>query len=119
MIVLSGKKKVDLNQYDHVWYVTTTNPGMRVGCEHHPELAAPMKLHTDICRGLISEEEFCTHYVKMLRTPEKQLLILDLVSRSEMGEWFQLIFYEDDMRDGERKYFYEILKEHTENVRIE
>lgn len=119
MIMLSGKNKVDTELYDHVWYVTTTCPRMRVGCEHHPELAIDYAFHLAICKGQITESEFVEEYIKELTSPPKLSHLKELVKRSEAGEWFQLIFYEDSMNEGERKHLFSILKKMTDNVDIE
>lgn len=116
MIMLSGKRKVNFDLYDNVWYVTTTCPGMKVGCEHHPELAASKeagKLYS------IDPKLFYDQYVKELTSEPKVTYLKDVVKRSDAGEWFQFIFYEDDPTDGERPYMYDILKNMTSNVYIE
>ena len=119
MIMLSGKKKVDCMQYDHVWYVTTTCPAMKQGCEHHPELAASKEAH-NLCYGPNSNhEEFYKRYVAELTSEPKISLLKDIVRRSDAGEWFQLVFYEDDSNEGERPYLYSILKGLTNDVHIE
>jgi hypothetical protein len=117
--MLSGKKQVDCQQYDHVWYVTHTCPGMKTGCEHHPELAASKKTcnlcyppHTDL-------DLFYKEYVRELTSEPRISKLKQIVERSEAGEWFQLIFYEDDPNDGERPYMYKILKQLTNDVYIE
>ena len=119
MIMLSSKNKVDCQQYDHVWYCTTTCPGMRQGCEHHPELAGSRELHALWYKGGFSEEELYAMYVKEMSTSDKLLNLLEVIRRSDNGEWFQLIFYENDKNDGERKYLYDIIKKYTDNVYIE
>lgn len=119
MIMLSGKNKVDCSQYDHVWYVTCTCPGMRQGCEHHPELAASKETHS-LCFGANPNfEEFYKQYVKEMITEPILSRLKDLVKHSEDGEWFQLVFYEDSPEEGERPYLYAILRAMTEKVFIE
>lgn len=118
MIQLSGKNNVDMQLYDHVWYVTSTCPGMRVGCEHHPELAASKEL-SKLCYGDNPDfDAFYKGYVAELTSEPKISYLRNVVRRSEAGEWFQLIFYEDDPKDGERPYMYEILKTMTNEVYI-
>lgn len=119
MIMLSGKNSVDTSLYDHVWYVTTTCPGMRTGCEHHPELAVSLNTHLAISRGLITPEKFIEQYLAELKSEPKASYLRELVERSEAGEWFQLVFYEDDPDAGERPYMYSLLKGMTDNVYIE
>ena len=119
MIMLSGKKKVDCRTYDHVWYATTTCPGMRTGCEHHPEIAGSKKLEALFYEGKKSPDEIYAMYVEELTSEPKISYLRELVRRSEAGEWFQLIFYEDSPTEGERPYMYAILKEMTSEVFIE
>lgn len=119
MIMLSGKRKVDCETYDHVWYATTTCPGLKVGCEHHPELAGSKKLEALFYAGVKPAEEIYATYVQELTSEPKISHLRELVRRSEAGEWFQLIFYEDSPTDGERPYMYDILKEMTSEVYIE
>ena len=119
MIMLSGKNKVDMSQYDHVWYVTTTCPGMKVGCEHHPELAGSMEIGK-LCYGPNADfDEFYRRYVAELTSEPKISYLREVVKRSEAGEWFQLVFYENEPTDGERPYMYKILKSMTDEVYIE
>lgn len=119
MITLTGKNKVDTSMYDHVWYTTTSNPGMRVGCEHHPELAASLNLHCAILDGAITEDMFIEKYISEMTSHPKIDALLEVIKRSDAGEWFQFIFYEDSAEDGERKYLYDILKQYTNNVTLE
>lgn len=121
MITLSGKNKVQMDLYDHVWYATTTCPGMRIGCEHHPEIAGSYEIGKYCIPGRpeYDEERFYVEYVKELSSEPKISYLRDIVRRSENGEWFQLVFYEDDPNDGERKYMYQILKQMTNKLRIE
>lgn len=117
MIVLTSIYAVDCTTFDHVWYVTTTCPGMRVGCEHHPELAASKYAHSLYYNGDV--DGFYKTYVKELSTAPKLNDLLEVIRRSDLGEWFQFIFYEKDPTDGERPYLYAIIKKYTDNVRIE
>lgn len=120
MIMLSGREKIDYEQYDHVWYATTTCPGMPMGCEHHPELAGSYDIGVYCMPGEnYNPELFYSKYVEELTTEPKLSYLKDLVRRSENGEWFQLIFYEKNPTDGERPYLYDILKGMTNDVFIE
>ena len=119
MIMLSGKNKVDCSLYDNVWYVTCTCPGMRQGCEHHPELAASKQTEALCYADQPDFDLFYKRYVEELTSEPKFSYLKEVVRRSEAGEWFQLIFYEDDPTDGERPYMYEILKKLTDKVSIE
>lgn len=116
MIMLSGKNKVQFDMYDHVWYATTTCPHMRVGCEHHPEIAGSYAIWK-YCEH--DEDRFYREYIREMTTEPKISRLKEIVKRSDAGEWFQLIFYEDDPNTGERPYLYKILKELTDNVEIE
>ena len=100
MIVLTSIYKVDCESFDHVWYVTTTNPGMRVGCEHHPELAASKEAGKLYYAG--DEKGFYEAYVRELTHAPKLGYLMEVIRRSELGEWFQLVFYEKEPTDGER-----------------
>lgn len=118
MIMLSGKKKVDVNLYDYVFFATTTCPGMPVGCIHRPDLAAPKSWERLCYNG--ETERFLEMYESMWHTDlDKINALRDLVELSESGKWIQLVFYEDDCNDGERPILYKILKEWTSNVKIE
>lgn len=119
MIMLSGVDKIDFQQYDMVWYVTTTCPNMCVGCEHHPELAASKNLYK-YCYGDNKDlNKFYEEYCKELTSEPKLSNLKKLVEMSNRGMWVQLIFYEKDMHDGERLYMYNILKKLTANVYVE
>lgn len=121
MIMLSGRNKIDTETYDHCWFATTTCPHMGPGCEHHPEIAGSW----DIGKYCIpdhpeyNEKLFYEKYVEEMTSSPKINHLREIVRRSEAGEWFQLIFYELDPKDGERPYLYNILKGMTDNVRIE
>lgn len=121
MIMLSPRSKTDLELYDHVWYVTTSAPGIKSGCEHHPELAGSYEIgkycipdHPEY-----DEKKFYELYVKELTSMPKLGYLQDVVRRSEAGEWFQFVFYEEPPTDGERPYMFKILKGMTDQVEIE
>lgn len=117
MIVLTSIYKIDCETFDNVWYCTTTCPGLRVGCEHHPELAASREAGKIFYSG--DEKGFYDAYVREMTHAPKLGYLMEVIRRSDLGEWFQLIFYERNPDEGERPYLYEIIKKYTDNVRIE
>lgn len=119
MIMLSGRDKIDTVMYDKVWYATHTCPGMGPGCEHHPELAASQETCNLCYPPNPDPEEFYRRFVEELHSEPWQTHLRNLVKMSDAGEWIQLIYYELDKNDGERKYVYEVLRTMTDKVCIE
>lgn len=121
MIMLSPKSKINYEQYDHIWYATTSAPGKNLDCEHHPEIAGSYEIgkYCIPSHPEYNPEKFYEEYWKEITSEPKISYIKDIVRRSEAGEWFQLIFYEQDPTEGERPYMYKLLKSLTDNVYIE
>ena len=119
MITLSSVRNVDASTYDNVWYVTTTCPNKKCGCEHHPELAADYATHRALMDAKISIEQFNAEYISKMKSSEVWSKWLEVVKRSEEGEWFQLIFYEDPVTDGEASLLYDLLKDVTSKICID
>lgn len=118
MIMLSPQSKINFELYDVVYYATTTCPRMREGCIHRPDIAGSKGLYKYIYE-LHDEEKFYAEYVKEMRSEPAFSKLKEIVAESSMGKWIQLIFYEEDANDGERKYLYSILKEMTNDVKVE
>lgn len=121
MIVLTSRKYANFELFDHVYCCNISCVGMPRECEHHPELAA------DYADGSLcipsspdyDEEEYYRRYVNKMSSEPTISKWKDLVKRSDAGEWFQLLFYEDLPTEGERPHLYKILKGLTDNVRLE
>lgn len=118
MITLCGRDAIDTKLYDKVWYATHTCPGMGPGCEHHPELAASQET-CNLCYGESPDnDEFYRRFVQELQSEPWQTHLRNLVELSNKGEWIQLIYYELDPNEGERKYVYDALRKMTSDVNI-
>ena len=121
MIVLTSRKNANFELFDHVWCCNITCVGMPMECEHHPELAADKDDGAYCIPGnpLYDEEEYYRRYVAKMKSEPTFSKWKEVVKRSDNGEWFQLLFYEDLPSEGERPHLYKILKELTSNIKLE
>lgn len=118
MIVLCGRDKIDYS-FDKIWFATHTCPGMGPGCEHHPELAASEETFQAYYASGNDSEVFASRFREELESEPLHTHLVNLVKLSDAGEWIQLVFYELDPQDGERKYMYDVLRNMTKDVMLE
>lgn len=109
MIVISGISEIDTEQYDYVWYITNNCPSMKVGCEHHKELAPFIGSYMKYRKDLISLDNLLNDYGQALWAGKYKEAIDKLIYLSEQGKWIQLVCYCSDYTKCHRYVLYKYL----------
>jgi uncharacterized protein YeaO (DUF488 family) len=116
MIIISGIKDIDFAQYDQVWYITNNNPNMRVGAQHHQELAPPANYYYQYRQGAISLDSLLNEYGSKLWSGVYKEAIDNLIGLSESELWIQLVCYCTNYNKCHRYVLYRYLKEIYDKV---
>ena len=116
MIVISGVSDIDTEQYDSVWYITNNCPNMKIGCEHHSELAPFIGDYMKYRRGDMSLSELLNEYGQALWAGKYKSIIDELIEMSEQGKWIQLVCYCKDYTKCHRFILYKYLSTYYNQV---
>lgn len=114
MIVIDTIPNIDLELYDEVWYPTCTNPGMRVGCNWHPEIGPSRECfslwHKTKDEVLVSEL-----YAQELEAKDRTLR--DVVNYCK-DKWVQMVCYEPNPYESDIYILYAALSKYTKDIKI-
>lgn len=110
MIFISSVKDIDTNQYDEVWYITNNNPNMRVGCQHHKELAPFISDYMKYRQGSLPLIELLNRYGQALWSGKYDEAIDELIYESRQDKWIQLVCYCDNYEECHRSILYRYLE---------
>lgn len=116
MIVVSGINEIDFEQYDEVWYITNNNPNMRIGAQHHKELAPFIGSYMKYRQCEITLQSLLTEYGNALWSGKYREPIADLIKKSDSGKWIQVVCYCPNYLDCHRYVFYKYLSTLTDKV---
>lgn len=118
MIVISGVDRIDSELYDKIWYITNNTPNMKIGAEHHAELAPDPTQYYMYRNGQISVEQLLNMYGNDLWTGKYNCAIAELIKLSDDGNWIQLVCYCHDAMKCHRYVLYRYLRAIGADVQI-